>query len=253
MPTWNKEYWETLVDQFNNTKENLSDRVNEVTDGRVTPALDDIKIGSGRNMSAASLFFDIRKFTSRTNSSNIDKLKETLYMLNCVIPMVMKIIYDNNGYIEKNTGDGIMAIIGSDNDDKQAANDALNAATTIFYTLKKLINPHLISEGIEKVDARIGIDLGKLLITRIGLPTGTSKHKRNFLTVVGPTANIACKIQNLAETNQIWVGDQIMKNAEDWRKQYFVDKTPNDWTWKYTPSNNKYKIWKYNAVRTEIK
>tara|TARA_R110000868_G_scaffold81480_2_gene230628 strand:+ start:2635 stop:3396 length:762 start_codon:yes stop_codon:yes gene_type:complete len=253
MPNWNSKYWEELNNQFDSLTENLGERVESITSGRKTPALDDISIGSGRKMSAAVLFFDIRGFTKRTNSSEDEKLKETLYLLNCVIPMVMKIIYDHGGYIEKNTGDGIMAIIGTEDDDEKAGNQALNASTAIFYCLKHLINPHLVSVGIKKVDARIGIDLGNLLITRIGLPTGTSKHKRNFLTVVGPTANISSKIQNMSGTNEIWVGDFVKKNAYEWRKTYFKDKTPSDWTWKYSISGNKYKVWQYNAVKNPPK
>jgi len=253
MPNWNLEYWNKLTSQFDSLTENLDDTVDAITNGRTTPALDDIKIGSGRKMRAAVLFFDIRGFTSRTDSSDEEKLKETLYLLNCVIPMVMRIIYDHNGYIEKNTGDGIMAIIGTEDDDKKAANAAINASTAIFYCLKNLINPHLVSVGIKKVDARIGIDIGNLLITRIGLPTGTSKHQRNFLTVVGPTANISSKIQNASATNQIWVGDQIKENAFDWRQPYFIDKTPEKWTWQYSISKRKYKVWQYNAVKYKPK
>lgn len=249
MPNWNEEYWESLENQFDKITDKLEDRLDEIVDGRITPALEDIKIGSGRKMRTSVLFFDIRNFTSRTNSSDLDKLKETLFMLNCLIPMVMQIIYDHNGYIEKNTGDGIMALIGTEDDDKTSANNALNCATIIFYTIKNLVNPFLIQNNIKKVDARIGIDLGKLLIARIGLPKGTSKHQRNFLTAVGPTANIASKIQNLAKTNQIWTGDQIKKHAKDYRQKFFKDVTPTDWTWIYESSKNKYRVWHYDAYR----
>lgn len=247
MPSWNKDYWEKIKESFYSNVGGLQDKVDSVTDGRVAPKLEDLTIGSGRKMRAACLFFDIRGFTSRTSSSDDDKLKETLYMLNCVIPTVMNIIYDYNGYIEKNTGDGIMAIIGLEEEDSVSTANALDASLTIFYTLKNLINPHLESKNIKKVDARIGIDLGKILITRIGLPTGTSKHQRNFLTAVGPTANIASKIQNKAETNKIWVGDQIKKQASDFNQQYFKRKTPSDWTWIYELSKDKYDVWEYAA------
>lgn len=252
MPSWNKDYWDKIKENFNSNIDGLEDRVNSVTDGRVAPKLEDLTIGSGRKMRASCLFFDIRGFTSRTSSSDDEKLKETLYMLNCVIPTIMSIIYDYGGYIEKNTGDGIMAIIGLEEDDSVCATNALDASLTIFYTLKNLINPHLEEKNIKKVDARIGIDLGKILITRIGLPTGTSKHQRNFLTAVGPTANIASKIQNRADTNKIWVGDQIKKNAGDYNQQFFKKKTPSDWTWIYNLSKNKYDVWEYDAVWKDL-
>ncbi|WP_298498017.1 adenylate/guanylate cyclase domain-containing protein [uncultured Algibacter sp.] len=247
MPNWNKDYWNTIKDHFSSNIDGLDDRVESVTDGRITPALEDIAIGSGRKMRTVCLFFDIRGFTSRTDSSNLDKLKETLYMLNCVIPTVMKIIYDYNGYIEKNTGDGIMALIGAEDDDETSAMNALNASLTIFYALNNLINPHLEKKGIKKVDARIGIDLGQILITRIGLPTGTSKHKRNFLTAVGPTANIASKIQNASGTNEIWVGDQIKQNASEYYQKFFKKREIDNWIWVYEQSREVYNVWKFDA------
>ncbi|WP_336127804.1 adenylate/guanylate cyclase domain-containing protein [Mesoflavibacter sp. CH_XMU1422-2] len=252
MADWGKEYWNSIKDHFKSNIDGLDDKVNSVTNGRVTPALEDIKIGSGRKMRTACLFFDIRGFTKRTSSSDFDKLKETLYMLNCVIPTVMKIIYDYNGYIEKNTGDGIMALIGTDDDDETSANNALQASMTIFYALEHLINPHLKKKGIDEVKARIGIDLGQILITRIGLPTGQSKHKRNFLTAVGPTANIASKIQHASSTNQIWVGDQIKENANDAWNKFFIKKEIEDWIWVYAQSGKKYNVWHFDAHWIEL-
>lgn len=252
MPNWNKEYYDSLEEKFEKITDGLADRIDGVINGTIAPAIDDIAIGSAKKMSAAILFFDIRGFTSRTSSSDLSKLKETLIMLDCVIPMVMHIIYDNNGIIEKNTGDGIMAIVGLEDNDNVAAQNALTAATTIFYTLNKMINPYLASLGIKKVDARIGIDVGEVLVARIGTKKGTAKHDRSFLTIVGPTANIASKIQNQAGTNQIWVGDQIMKHAEEYRKSYFKDVTPANWNWIYTPSRNRYSIWHFDAKKKDL-
>lgn len=253
MPNWNQAYIQEVKDKLDSITDGLSDRLDSIADGRITPALEDITIGSGRKMRAAILFFDIRGFTKRTSSADLIKLKETLYMLDCVIPIVMKIIYDHNGYIEKNTGDGVMAVLGAEETDEIAANTALDTATAIFYVLKKIINPHLESVGIEKVNARIGIDMGTLLFTRIGLPTGTSKTKRNFLTAVGPCANLASKIQHMAGTNEIWTGDLIKVNSRENRQSYFIDKTPANWTWSYNNSNRSYKIWNYNAVKVDPK
>lgn len=253
MPNWNLAYLQEVQDKLDSIVDGLSDRLDSIVDGRTTPALEEITIGSGRKVRAAILFFDIRAFTKRTSSADLEKLQETLYMLDCVIPLVMKIIYDHNGYIEKNTGDGVMAIIGVDESDESAANKALDTATAIFYVLKNIINPHLDSVGIKKVNARIGVVMGTLLITRIGLPSGTAKTKRNFLTAVGPCANLASKIQHMAGTNEIWTGDLIKTNSRENRKSYFIDKTPQNWTWSYNNSDKTYNIWNYNAKKVDPK
>jgi len=252
MPSWNREYYNGLEEKFEAITSGLSGNIDKIVDGRVTPALEDISIGTGRKMRAATLFFDIRDFTSRTSADD-ESLKKTLILLDCVIPMVMQVIYDYGGYIEKNTGDGIMALLGVEKDDEGGANDALSAATTIFYVLDNIVNPYLESLGIKKVDARIGIDMGTVLISRMGLPTGTSKIRRNFLTVIGPSANLASKLQGMAGTNQIWTGDLIYSNSHDWRKKHFRKKTPTSWTWIYHGIPNKtYDIWLFNAVRTQV-
>jgi class 3 adenylate cyclase len=176
-------------------------------------------------------------------------LKRTLLMLDCVIPMVMHVIHDHNGYVEKNTGDGVMGIIGADGTEFEAANDSLDAAVTIFYVLTNFINPFLMRIGIAPVHARIGIDLGKLLLARIGVQTGAARHPRNFLTAVGPAANIANRLQRLAGTDEIWVGDLVRQYARADRLQAFVAATPPDWTWIYEGTTDVYWAWRFTEVR----
>jgi adenylate cyclase len=138
MPAWTTQYLETLRERFNMGTTGLRDRLDAVADGRVAPAVDDITIGSGRSLRAAALFFDIRGFTARTSAPVPQELKRTLLMLDCVIPMVMNVIHDHGGYVEKNTGDGVMGIIGAEGTDAESANESLDAALTIFYVLSKL-------------------------------------------------------------------------------------------------------------------
>jgi adenylate cyclase len=249
MPVWTNQYWTTLRERFGALTAGLSDRLQAVADGRVAPAVDDIAIGSGRKLRAAMLFFDIRGFSSRTGSADPQALKRTLLMLDNVIPMVMHIIHDHNGYVEKNTGDGVMGIIGADRPDVEAANDSLDAAATIFYALRTLINPFLLPLGIAPVEARIGIDLGTVLLARIGVPTGGARHPRNFLTAVGPSANLACRLQQIAATNEIFVGDNVFRNTTTARADDFTAVTPPNWTWIYEGTNNPYWVWRYNKAR----
>ena len=154
MPTWNKEYYKSLEDKFETINTGLENKIENVVSGRVAPSINDITIGSGRKFDCAILFFDIRGFTNRTSSSDMSKLKETLIMLDCVIPMVMQIIHDFGGYVEKNTGDGVMGIIGLEDEKETATKNALNASLVIFSCLKNIINPYLVSKNIEKVDVR---------------------------------------------------------------------------------------------------
>jgi adenylate cyclase len=252
MPDWNVEYKQKLVTRFDELARSLRAPLSDVTLGRVVPSLDDIAIGSARNLSAAALFFDIRGFTLRTSSPEHEDLKRTLIMLDYVVPTVMQIVFDHGGYVEKNTGDGIMALMGIGEERAVAANRAIDVAVTTFHTLKHIVNPALTRANIQPVDARIGIDLGNLLIARIGTPTGSSAHPRNFLTAVGPAANIASKLQGKAGTNEIWVGNSVKQLAHDWRQSLFIrkDALDQDWPWIIQGTTERYAYWHYSAVRS---
>jgi len=249
MPNWTNDYYQSLVERFDSINDGLGSRLDDVIEGRVTPSLEDITIGSARKLRVAVLFFDIRNFSSLTSSPDLDQLRSALFMLDCVISMIMHVVYDYDGYIEKNTGDGILAIVGAEEDDATAANSAIDIAVISFYLLDNLINPYLVQNEVEAINARVGIDLGTLLISRIGTQTGSSKHPRNFLTAVGPSANLANQLQNMAGTNQTWVGDLVKTNAYKSRQGFFIDKTPAPWTWTYVNDASTYRIWHYDAQR----
>jgi adenylate cyclase len=124
----------------------------------------------------------------------------------------------------------------------------VNAALTMFYALENFVNPFLVRCNIAPVSARIGIDLGPLLIARVGTPKGTSKQERNFLTAVGPCANLACHIQEMAGTDEIWIGDLVRRSTYAHRQEYCINVTPSDWGWNYTGfPYETYSIWRYTG------
>lgn len=251
MPAWNQEYINSLVQRFIELVKNSAERIDNVVDGRVAPGTDDLPIGNAKQIRAAVLFFDIRGFSRRTGSAELVELQKTLHLLNCVIPLTMQIVFDFGGYVEKNTGDGVMAIFPATTSDADAGDSALLTAVTVFYALEHLVNPYLTRVGIPIVEARIGIDLGTVLIAKIGTHTGNSKFDRNFITAVGPAANLACKLQGLAGTNEIFVGDLVRANAVYSTQRFFVDVTPLGWTWAYSNAPTEpYRAWRFAAVRT---
>ena len=221
-------------------------RLADITSGRVAPAVDSISIGSARLVSAAVIFFDIRGFTQRTSSAQVDDLKGTLFMLNCVIPAMMRVLFRHEAYVEKNTGDGLMAILGVGGDAHAVAQDALSACSEMMFVLHQIVNPFLTRNGIAPVDARIGVDMGQILLARIGMPRGTASHDRSSLTAVGPAANIASKLQGLAGTNEIYCGDRL-RQLSGWLDQaaLFYDMTPANWSWVYVDTGGRYSAWKY--------
>jgi class 3 adenylate cyclase len=240
MRIWNRLYSEYIKLHFRSLVKDLKSKLDQIVKGRVVPSAEFMPIGSARKLDAAVLFFDIRG-SSRLPSET------ALYTLNIVIPTIMRIIYDHDGYVEKNTGDGVMAIF-TDSDTKKTCKAALQSALVCFYALKQEVNPHLIQSGYQTVNARIGIDFGEILFSRIGLPHGTARQDRNFLTAIGPAANIACSLQEQAGTNEIWVGNAIRGRApQEWQTS-FTPVYPSDWPWTTERSSEKYPAWRFDAT-----
>ncbi|MEQ1934744.1 MAG: adenylate/guanylate cyclase domain-containing protein [Fimbriimonadaceae bacterium] len=249
---WIRNFVDDLTEECLDSLKNSPQTRDQVPKGWVTPALEDLTLGGAKEVIAAALFFDIRGFTKRVDSDELDVRLAALATLNAVVTVVSRVIFENGGYVEKNTGDGVMAIVGIEDHDQEAVQTSLIVAMQIFAALKNVVNPVLAAHSIPTVDARIGVDFGKLLIARLGLPTGRSDLGRNFLTAVGATANIACKLQQAAGTNEIWVGDAVRKHcAPDWQG-WFEVVTPDDWIWIWTPSGEKYHVWKFTGRFTQI-
>lgn len=149
-----------------------------------------------------------------------------------------------------------MAVIGIGEEPATATNAALSIATSTFYALRKIVNPAMAPLGIPAVSARIGIDFGTILLARVDVSTGTARVERSFLTAVGPAANLACKLQGMAGTDEIWCADLVRQLAWESRHKFFIDVTPASSPWTYY--NNAgvnlgipYKVWHFNAERVD--
>jgi len=118
----------------------------------------------------------------------------------------------------------------------------------LFYVLHRVVEPALAERGLPAVHARIGIDHGQLLLARIGVPTGTARLPRNSLVAVGPAAIIASRLQGLASTDEIWVGDAMRSLAPAEWHSFFQARIPEHWPWVFgNDSSKRYWVWKFAA------
>jgi class 3 adenylate cyclase len=252
MPGWSKAYKASVEARFTESVKGLDQLASDIVEGRVTPRVEDIPIGSARRVRAAVLFLDIVGFTKRANRSDNETLRKTLLTLDCFIPAAMRAVFDEGGYVEKNTGDGLMGVFGVEGTDADASIASLRAALTIKWSVAHLVNPYLAKRSIAPLQFRIGIDLGTFLLARIGVATGSAKLDRNFLTAVGPTANIASKIEGIAPPDQILVGENVRASAPAGWQSLFKKRPPiADWIW--TMNGRVYDVWLFNGVWTDPK
>jgi len=208
-----------------------------IPNARSMPSLESIKIGSSKRMTAAILFFDFKDFTKITSKIPPE---DTLAMLNATTTVVMKIIKEWGGFVEKHTGDGVMAIIGTDKREfSDIAKDAVEIAKTIKYVMQYDVMPHLIEKGFPNLEYRIGIEMGEVLIARIGY------NNNSFLTAVGSPANRASKVEGLAKRNGIAVGENIAKNLHLELHHFLKKGDSESWDWYNEDTNTPYNYYHY--------
>jgi len=212
----NKEYLDKIISRTDTRILSLKQKLLDVKPGEKMPEEDQVTIGSGRQMEVAIMFLDICGYSSWFNDS-FEAQKFVLAIMNIFMAEMMNIVRDHSGEFEKNTGDGLMAYFGCDtNDPKKCVESAIDAALTMHYFNDNLLTPYLNRQGYrEGINFRVGIDFGKVTIGRVGIPGGM-----NSFVAIGTTANIACKLLNVAASGDIVIGQHVKNILPVYRQNY---------------------------------
>lgn len=166
-------------------KNQLSDEFGKSVDPRVR---DHLLHGdkAGESLDVSVLFFDIREFTGLAERLGPDA---TVSFLNAVLSECELTVREENGFINKFTGDGFMAVFGAPNPDADHARHAIRSALRIRHRIARGIPG---TAGIAMAFG-IGIESGPALAGNIG-----SSERREY-TVIGNTVNTASRIEGLCK------------------------------------------------------
>ena len=213
-------------------------RSQKVPDAMTMPDLPALGIGTAKRMNAAIMFFDFENFTAVT--SHISQ-EDTLMILNVATTTVMRIVREWDGTVEKHTGDGVMAILGTETQKANIiAQQVIESAQTIKYLMQVDVLPQLVAQGLPSLNFRIGIEMGEVLISRIGL------HRMNFLTAVGSPANRASKLEAIARPNGIAIGENLAGNLHPYLHDFLEKGDDPKWDWHHSDGVTLYNYYHYN-------
>ena len=151
----------------------------------------------GNEVVATVLFTDIKGFTSISSTLNS---KKVVKMLNNYFEEGEKIIFANNGMLDKYTGDGLMALFGVPVPDQQHAVSACNAILD-FNSQQEI---EIDNGRFQSITTRIGVHTGLLVAGNIG------SSRRVDFTAIGSTVNIAARLEQVNKafnTNNIISAD----------------------------------------------
>ncbi len=153
------------------------------------------------------LFSDIIGFTQLSNTLRSRRVAE---LLNEYLEEMTHAIFDNGGTVDKFMGDAILALFGAPEEisPNEQVKRAIAAARQMYRNLEKL-NERWQAQGINRVQFRCGIHQGTAVVGMFG------GKERSDYTAIGPSVNIAARIQEAAEANCILVSAAVADYLEE--------------------------------------
>jgi len=148
---------------------------------------DSMLVGKNRNLSI--LFSDIRSFTTISERLAPDDLVNSL---NRYFEIMVDLIMDKNGIVDKYIGDAIMAFFGApvayENDTYNSVLAALDMVDGIAR-----FNKEQIKLGKPEFKTGIGVNYGEVTVGNIGT------DKKMDYTVIGDAVNLASRLEGLTK------------------------------------------------------
>ncbi|MFW6052377.1 MAG: adenylate/guanylate cyclase domain-containing protein [Desulfosalsimonas sp.] len=144
------------------------------------------------------LFADIRSFTTIAERMAAEEVVE---MLNEYFSVMVDIVFDNQGLLDKFVGDQLIAVFGLVDSGKNASENAVRTAIKMQAAADELMNRHR-RAGLEYFEIGIGINTGNAIIGNIG-----SLNRMDY-TVIGDCVNVAARLEEMAAGGEIIIGEQ---------------------------------------------
>ena len=162
-----------------------------------------VNLGGARKV-VTVLFSDIRNFTRISESMPPDQLVQ---LLNEYFTEMARIVFENQGSLDKYIGDAIVAVFGSLIPLRNAPQTAAEAAILMMKKMLTLNERWMDQYGLS-MEMGIGINTGEVFLGNVGSP------ERMEFTVIGDTVNIASRFSGLAKPRQILVTKETLMSLD---------------------------------------
>ena len=209
-------YWKERAQRIEDLRKKINTQ-SVVSSGRTVPDDEALVIGSGRRLNVAVMFLDISDSSSRPSYAEAEQLTN-LRVFNLFFSEMVKIAEDYGGFVEKNTGDGLLAYFEDRGGDppEVGTKRAVACALTMLATNELYVTPILRNSAIPPLVFRISIDHGPVTIARLGAP-----RRFNSIVAIGTTANFASKMLAHAKPGEIVLGEQAkLQLPLRWQEQF---------------------------------
>lgn len=159
----------------------------------------------GERVECSILFADICGFTPMSAKFPPERIVQTL---NEYFSAMAKIIFGNQGTLDKFIGDCVMAVFGAPIFTPYSARNAVKTGLDMLRKLEEL-QKKWESGGNPSFSVRIGINTGEVVAGNIGSPN------RMDYTVVGDNVNLASRIESFARPMTVLISESTYVKVKD--------------------------------------
>ena len=164
---------------------------------------------------ASILFIDIRKSTQLVEES---QARSMVKVYRAFMRMAVSCVRTNGGVTRQFLGDRIMGVFLDSKDDngnliESSMDKAVKSARAMQTCIDFALNKHLKNNvGGKTISCGIGIDYGKVLLTKVGMygvEKDDSKENETDCVWVGNCTNRASKYSDLADGGEIFISEKV--------------------------------------------
>lgn len=203
----------------------LDSRLNTITSQKVEefeisldtpPTLEELPDSNkAYSLYASILFIDIRKSTQLVEES---QARSMVKVYRAFMRMAVSCVRSNGGVTRQFLGDRIMGVFLDSKDDngnliESSTDKAVRSAQAMQTSIDFALNKHLKNNvGGKTISCGIGIDYGKVLLTKVGMygvEKDDSKENETDCVWVGNCTNRASKYSDLADGGEIFISENV--------------------------------------------
>ena len=159
----------------------------------------------GERKMVTALFADIKGSTEL--EQDLDP-EEARAIIDPALKLMIDAAHRYDGYIVQSTGDGIFALFGAPVAHEEHPQRAVYAALRMQEELRRY-GDRLRSEGQAPIEIRVGVNTGEVVVRSISTGQGHTEY-----TPIGHTTNIASRLQSLARSGSVVIGELTRRLVE---------------------------------------
>tara|TARA_Y100000996_G_C22553347_1_gene654592 strand:- start:229 stop:3762 length:3534 start_codon:yes stop_codon:yes gene_type:complete len=169
------------------------------------------KLKEGERRNVTTLFGDIKGFVNISETVDSEDLKN---LMDRFFKVMTQLVEKYGGYVDKYSGDQIMALFGAKVASEIDVQRALVCALEIQKQIRKLNQLLKADPKFKDIDVsiRIGVCSGIVTTGKIG------KEREGDFTVYGDSVNLASRLEQIAKPGTVYTD----KNTIDFVKEYFI-------------------------------